>query len=199
MSNKPGRPRALDETKKREVCALISAGCSLAFAGRYVGCSAKTIRRETERDEEFGDSLRKSHLAAQLEPLRAIRGKANTHWRAAAWLLERVDPEQFAKYNDKLYKPEEVSQFLENISVALQKELNMTDGLRADSIVRRALLDVGLPQCLRNTRVNLADFKIRSSDFPAFSFSSKTSQERSDDANDDAKDDAAFDREFFQY
>ena len=94
---KGGRPRTLDEVKQREVCALVSAGCSLAGAGRYVNCSVKTIRREAERDPAFGDHLRKSQLAAQLEPLRALRGKANTHWRAAAWLLERVDPEQFAR------------------------------------------------------------------------------------------------------
>ena len=35
-----GRPRALDEVKRREVCALISAGCGVEGAARFVGCAA---------------------------------------------------------------------------------------------------------------------------------------------------------------
>ena len=34
-----GRPRTLDEGKQREVCALLSAGCSLAAAASYVDCA----------------------------------------------------------------------------------------------------------------------------------------------------------------
>lgn len=52
---KGGRPRVLDEIKRREVCALISAGYSMAGAASYVNCSEKTIRREAERNSQFGE------------------------------------------------------------------------------------------------------------------------------------------------
>ena len=92
-----GRPRALTEIKKREVCALLAAGGTMRFAGDYVGCSVKTIRNEADRDPEFGRDIHEAQLSAQLEPLRALRRKATTHWRAAAWLLERSRPEHFAR------------------------------------------------------------------------------------------------------
>ena len=42
----PGRPRFLDDEKRRQVCALISAGCNVHIAAHYVGCNSITIRRE---------------------------------------------------------------------------------------------------------------------------------------------------------
>jgi hypothetical protein len=61
-----GRPRALDEVKRREVCALVAAGCGLEWASRYVGCSARTVRREALRNEDFHEQLRRCELAAAL-------------------------------------------------------------------------------------------------------------------------------------
>jgi hypothetical protein len=86
----PGRPRALDEIKRREVCALVSTGCSLRSAARYVGCAHSTIAREAQQNAEFRDRLREAEVQAQLHPLRALRKAAFTHWRAAAWWLERT-------------------------------------------------------------------------------------------------------------
>jgi len=154
--SKSGRPRALDEVKQREVCALVSAGCSLAGAARYVNCSVKTIRREAERDSAFGDQLRKSQLSAQLEPLRALRGKANTHWRAAAWLLERIDPKQFARYDTKLLTPEEVGDLLGNIKRTLEMALrDPYDQFLAGGIVDAARDQANLPRGRRNVYAKL--------------------------------------------
>jgi IS30 family transposase len=155
---KAGRPRALDDVKRREVCALVAAGCTLAGAGRYVNCSAKTIRREAERNTDFGEQLRRSQLAARLEPLRALRAKANTHWRAAAWLLERVDPEQFARYDAKLLTPEEVGDLLDNIRDTLRLALNeISDQFIAAGIVDAAREQANLPRGRRNVYAKLND------------------------------------------
>jgi transposase-like protein len=59
---KRGRRRALDEVKRREVCALISAGSAIADAARYVGCAASTIHREAMRNPEFREHLRRANL-----------------------------------------------------------------------------------------------------------------------------------------
>lgn len=84
MFKKPGRPRALDDLKRRDVCTLIAAGCGLPEAARYVGCSVSTLRREIAASEQFREHLRASERDAQLETLRAMRRAASTHWRAAA-------------------------------------------------------------------------------------------------------------------
>ena len=144
---KAGRPRALDEAKKREVCALLSAGGSMRFAGRYVGCSAKTIRNEAQRDPDFGDCLRKSQLVAQLEPLRALRQKATTHWRAAAWLLERGDPEQFARLDQKFFKPQDVANLLENVRATLKAHIkDFVSQMIASEVISRVMSEAGLPK-----------------------------------------------------
>ncbi|TWT35896.1 hypothetical protein KOR34_07930 [Posidoniimonas corsicana] len=85
------RPRVLDETKRREVCALLTAGMTLGSAAEYVGCSVKTIRRERDGDEDFDLEVRRAKMAARLGPLQAVRRAAETHWRAAAWLVERQE------------------------------------------------------------------------------------------------------------
>lgn len=83
-----GRPTVLDEVKQREICALLSAGCSVQHAAEYVGCSARTIRRCADRDDAFRERLRRAEAGIRLSALETVRRAAATHWRAAAWLLE---------------------------------------------------------------------------------------------------------------
>ncbi|TWT72673.1 hypothetical protein Pla123a_39690 [Posidoniimonas polymericola] len=89
-----GRPRVLDEGKQREVCALLTAGMTVGEAADYVGCCVKTIRREQARDDDFDERVRRARMAARLGPLQAVRQAAATHWRAAAWLVDRQDRQE---------------------------------------------------------------------------------------------------------
>ncbi|MDZ4658827.1 MAG: hypothetical protein SH868_14725 [Bythopirellula sp.] len=118
-----GRPRVLDEGKRREIVALVATGYGLPGAAKYVGCTVKTIRREASRDQEFSQQLREAEMKAKMKPLRAIRYKAHTHWRAAAWLLERTEPERFGKPDHKLLKPVEVDNLLDAVLSKLLLEL----------------------------------------------------------------------------
>ena len=92
-----GRRRVLDDTKRREICALLSAGVSLQKTAEYVGCSRSTIQREMRRNSEFRERVQRSKATPQLGPLQAMRQAAQSNWRAAAWMLERADPEQFGR------------------------------------------------------------------------------------------------------
>src|SRR3954451_6770488 len=92
-----GRPRALDDVKQREACALIAGGCGFREAARYVNCNVGTIRREADRNPAFAEQLRNSEAYAQVSPLKAMQQAAGTHWRAAAWMLERAFPDRFSR------------------------------------------------------------------------------------------------------
>ena len=86
-----GRVRVLDETKKREICTLLTEGMSYQRIASYVGCSRRTILNERRADEVFDQRLRQAQMSHELSPLHAMRKFATTHWRAAAWMLEREE------------------------------------------------------------------------------------------------------------
>ena len=134
---KLGRPRALDEIKRREVCALVAAGCGLPDAARYVGCAPSTIRREALRNEDFHEALRRAEMAGQLESLRTIRKAAASNWRAAAWLLERTHPERFAKQDVKTLKPDEVDAVIDRLAETIAEEID--DQATQGRVYRRLL------------------------------------------------------------
>jgi hypothetical protein len=118
-----GRIRSLDETKQREVCALLSAGCSLEAAASYVECAANTIRREALRNPDFGRRLREARIQAQLSPLQAMRKAASSHWRAAAWMLERADPEHFSQRPQPGFRPKQAQTLRQDILAILSTEI----------------------------------------------------------------------------
>jgi Helix-turn-helix domain len=111
----PGRPRTLDDGKRREICALIAGGCGLNDAARYVNCSVSTIRREAERNPDFLAQLRHSEKHARLSPLRAMQQAMGTHWRAAAWFLERAFPDRFARPEPSAFGPREAREVMKEI------------------------------------------------------------------------------------
>jgi hypothetical protein len=128
------RPRSLDDTKRQIVCAMVSSGCGLRDAARYVNCSVRTIRREAERNPEFDDELRRSEVHAKLNPLRAMQHAIGTHWRAAAWFLERAFPERFGKRDRSLFGPREARQLLDEMLRIVSSEV---DPLQADRVEKR--------------------------------------------------------------
>jgi IS30 family transposase len=119
----PGRPRALDEVKQAELCALMSQGCDVERAAVYVGCSVSTIRRELRRNKEFNDRLGAAIISSELDPLKAIRRAAEKDWRAGVWLLERLNPQRFGKQNVRFLKPEQLQQFIDQFAKAVFEEV----------------------------------------------------------------------------
>ena len=133
-----GRHRVLDDVKRREICALISAGCGISDAARYVGCSASTIQREALRNPDFKKQLRGAEVHSQLQSLQAMRKAANSHWRAAAWMLERSNPRRFSRPHFKTYRAEDLRDAIEHIIETAVEAIEDAD-LR-DRICRRWLV-----------------------------------------------------------
>jgi hypothetical protein len=111
------RRRALDDMKQRELLAILSVGCSQTMAAKYVGCSPQTIRREAARDAKFAKKLRQVRGNAELGLVKNIRKAANKeqYWRAAAWALERMFPEKYARRGPDVITPEQLAQVLEQL------------------------------------------------------------------------------------
>jgi hypothetical protein len=118
-----GRPRALDDAQRREVCALISAGCGFRTAAEYVGCSPSTIRREALRNPEFHEQVRSADLSCQLSPLQAIRKAAATNWRAAAWLLERTNPQRYGNQRKPAKSADVAEAMIDELFEAIRHEI----------------------------------------------------------------------------
>lgn len=131
-----GRPRLLaDEEKRRTLLAMIAVGSGREAAARHVGCSVWTISREAVRDPEFDRRLREAETSAELLPLQMLRNATGSHWRAAAWLLERLNPEQFVRRRPDTLTPAELNAMLEQVVGILTEEFG--DPQQQQRILRR--------------------------------------------------------------
>lgn len=136
-----GRPRTLDDVRRGEICALVSTGLTIQEAARYVRCSAKTIQREASRNDDFRRALHNAELSARLEPLKLVRQAAGAHWRAAAWLLERTDPERFAHRPAGAVRPVQVEEACHRVVEAALKEIADPEGRRRAQRRLRSAVD----------------------------------------------------------
>jgi hypothetical protein len=122
----PVSPRAvLDDKKRRQIIALLANGSSRRMAARFVGCAASTITRTAMREPEFAQQLITAEQNADIDALRALRAAASKdrYWRAAAWLLERRNPEEFARRPLHLFTADRIAQMMAQIAEVLDKDL----------------------------------------------------------------------------
>ena len=103
-----GRPRFLNYLKRTEYCALLASGLTPEQAARNIGCALKTVRREAKRDSDFRQQITTARRSAAVDPIKLVRQAAGSHWRAAAWLLERTEPDRFGPRSAKSCRPEQV-------------------------------------------------------------------------------------------
>jgi hypothetical protein len=131
------RPRILTEAKKLEICTLVHAGSTLAAAARYVGCSVLTIQREARRNPEFREKLRRKRMSAEMSPIQTLHLAASANWRAAAWLLERTQPQHYAKRTARSFSPAEMAELLDRVCHIIRQEIR--DAKQRARIERRVL------------------------------------------------------------
>ena len=136
---KPGRPPVLDEGKQREIVAIISMGCSRRTAAQYVGCDRKTIQNTAERNEKFAEKLERAQSQAVVTHVKNINSAAKKaqYWRAAAWALERLNPEEYATPHPDAIAIEQVSRLLDCFARIVIEEVPV-DAYRKTIIKRLA-------------------------------------------------------------
>jgi len=122
---KLGRPPVLDEIKQREILAIISMGCSRRTAALYVSCATSTIQNTAERDEKFAEKLERAQSQAVVTHVKNINtaAKKAQYWRAAAWALERLDPEEYAAPHTDTITAEQISKLMAYLSQVVVEEV----------------------------------------------------------------------------
>ena len=122
---KLGRPPVLDDAKRREIVAILAVGASRRAAARYVGCAPSTIGYTAAHDPVFGRQIERVQQQAELTYLKNIRDAAKKpqYWRAAAWVLERRNPEDFAPRKPGVVAMKQVHRFLEHFAQVVVEEV----------------------------------------------------------------------------
>jgi hypothetical protein len=116
---------ALNEAKRQTILALLAGGNSRRSAARFVGCAPCTIGRTVLRDPEFAEKVARAEQSAEVHLLRLVQtaAKSEKHWRAAAWLLERRNPQDFATRPPRVFTGPQVVQLLAHIMDVMTEDL----------------------------------------------------------------------------
>jgi hypothetical protein len=123
--DKPDPREALDAVKRATIVALVRLGASRRMAAGQVGCAHRTIARTAARNPRFAAELAAAESRADAKSLRLIDRATDQekYWRAAAWVLERRNPEEFGQRKPKTYTPGHVLKFFDRFLHAVLPRL----------------------------------------------------------------------------
>lgn len=96
-----GRKTKYTPEKAQELIKLLSGGATVKDSCAYIGISEETLSNWGKRDLDFLASVNKARSMGKIECAALIRQAARSNWQAAAWFLERSDPERWGR-RDKL-------------------------------------------------------------------------------------------------
>lgn len=98
------RPSKYSKEVETKICTAIANGVPLKYAAMAGGISGETMRRwmiDGEAGLEpyvgFLEAVKEAEEKAVPTLLLVIRNHATKNWTAAAWMLERMHPEEFAR------------------------------------------------------------------------------------------------------
>lgn len=108
----------LTTEQREQVLLIFSLGMSYEQAGDYAGCPPEAILAEESRDPKFDEQLRHCELRSEVKCLKSLHEalKDVKNWRVAAWLLERLYPERYAKRKPDLVHRSEITLALHSVS-----------------------------------------------------------------------------------
>ncbi len=129
----------ITEEQRTQICAMIGVGCSLRSAARLAGCCESSVRSLLFRDKAFSERFRKSEQTLEVIALRNVQTAAQKNWRAAAWLLEHVQPNEYLPIKRDVVTPEQVKLVVELYSETICREVRNHDDRRR---VGKALADL---------------------------------------------------------
>ena len=123
---KRGRPPILDETKRAQICGVLSVGGGMALAADAVGCCVRTIYNTMERDAKFKAEIKRARAGSEIKLLKCVDDAAMEprYWRAAAWKLERIRPERYRAQKSGTYTIEHVLTVVDELLTVVQETID---------------------------------------------------------------------------
>jgi hypothetical protein len=148
QTSTPPRATVLDESKRAIVLGMLANGSSRRIAARVVGCAPSTITRTATRDPEFSLRLARAEQNVEMEALRTLRkaAKKQRYWRAAVWLLERKNPEDFTPRPATTYSPESVMRLMNELAILVAGDMSDDECSRAIQRMDEVLARLGIPR-----------------------------------------------------
>jgi hypothetical protein len=137
-----GRPPVLDETKRREIVAMLSVGCSRRAAAQYVGCAPGTLTQTALRDPHFADQLNRAQMRFELGALHRIQQASHRSWQANAWLLERVLAFRYARRGPHVVTGHDHARALDDLCDRLMEDIPPSRRVRAHHRVAARLAEL---------------------------------------------------------
>ncbi|MGD9126619.1 MAG: hypothetical protein PVH19_04500 [Planctomycetia bacterium] len=115
----------LDKIQRQKVCAILALGCSRRVAARYVGCRFSLIRATMSRDESFRQEIERAEQISEIEYIQNIKeaAKKSQYWRAAAWALERCNPDDYAFHDPTTFTMDQIRQLLDQFIEIIVQEI----------------------------------------------------------------------------
>jgi len=99
VPNPKGGPTVLTpEVEAKILGAIRDGGMSFRTACAYAGISDDTFLRRRKADPEFAARVEHAREMCKAKLLTQIMAAAPKNWSAAAWLLERLWPEEFGRH-----------------------------------------------------------------------------------------------------
>ena len=93
-----GRPRSVMTPEVIEaILRAVEQGLPVDRAAYACGVEPSTVRSHRERNPSFGTSLEKAQAISMEHMVRRITSASEKQWQAAAWILERRFPSEWAR------------------------------------------------------------------------------------------------------
>lgn len=103
----------LDAAKQEIFCAMVSVGCSARRAAKLCGVGESAIREREKNDPQFRERYLNAKQIREIAPLRQIKEAGGKSWRAAAWTLERLDPEEYGTKRRSSESPDQIADLID--------------------------------------------------------------------------------------
>lgn len=141
---KRGRPRVIDDGVRELLVGLVGMGCSRKQAARHVGVGASTLFAALKADEGFAAKVRRAEMQQDITPLRRILEHSQKSWRAAAWILERQNPNRYARRPPRMVSNTDCMTFLKSVLNYLLSGASSEDHQRTAHYLERLEQLLGL-------------------------------------------------------
>jgi hypothetical protein len=96
---KHGRRSLLTPALQKRICQLLAKGNTIVATCDHVGIAEATFHQWCEARPEFLESTSRARGKARIRHVQTLTKAAREDWRAAAWMLSHIWPQEYSEQN----------------------------------------------------------------------------------------------------